>query len=249
MYFLFILSITLVYIKHGNCYKIPKPAEFCSTTLKSSFINIPHIREIIIDLSNQNQNQNQNRLQECDYKVITSAILAYYFHDITNNNNLWVTVPEYQSPQGENVRPDYTLMLVHINPFGLKIYAVIEVKSKSGDSWDKLLKQLYEQAERAINVSEVIGRVWVIGQKGFEICLFKFNSQKYKDQDPDLYTFFEPLNLNNFSQPQLDHLGIKYKTCNDNGFDRIALIKWRLDNINHIPYIHDMFEHMKRFNP
>jgi hypothetical protein len=73
----------------------------------------------------------------------------------------------------------------------------------------------------------------VIGQKGLEICLLRFDVLRYKGQKPDCFTNFEPLNLFHLNEVQLGELQVKYEQCDDKGFARIALLKWRLDNPNH----------------
>ena len=40
---------------------------------------------------------------------------------------------------------------------------------------------------------------------------------------------------------QLNAIGAKWEHCDNNGFARIALIKWELDNSSHTPYIDNMF--------
>lgn len=188
------------------------------------------------------QDPNRLPLWECDYSRITSAILPYYFH-VTPHNN-WVITPEFNYL--ENNHPDYTIFKVLDNPFRYKIHAVVELKSKTGASWNKLLEQMWYQADVAKNDD---GRLWAIGQKGLEICIFRFDVLKYEDQVPDYYTHFEPLNLSNLSAPALDALDVKYEFCDNYDFARIALIKWRLDNINHIPYINRMFEYIRMLEP
>ncbi len=187
------------------------------------------------------RNKDQNVLWECDYSCITSAILPYYFH--VTHNNAWVITPEYNYLEAN--QPDYTIFKVNKvnnNTYKLQIHAVVEIKSKVGDSWNKLLEQLYNQADVAKNAE---GRLWAIGQKGFEICIFKFDVLKYQGQNPDRYTNFEPLNLSHLSEAELDNLNVKYEHCDDHGFARIALIKWRLDNKDHIPYLNRMLEHIR----
>lgn len=105
---------------------------------------------------------------------------------------------------------------------------------------------MYKQADVAKKNS---GRLWAIGQKGFEICIFRFDVLNYMDQDPDCYTKFNPLNLSNLTEPQLDLLNVKYKYSNEDGFALIALVKWRLDNRYHITYINRMFEYIKNLEP
>lgn len=133
------------------------------------------------------------------------------------------------------------------------IYTLIEIKRWSGEFWNKLLEQIWKQADVAKNDR---GRLWAIGQKAFEICFFRFDSLKYEGQVPDWYTNFDPLNLNNLTGPKkkkkfflLVALNVKFEYCEDHGSTRIALIKWRLDNKDHIPYINQMFEYIRRLEP
>ena len=177
------------------------------------------------------------RLQECGYSRLTSAILPYYFH--VSRNLQWVITPEYNYM--ESTYPDYTIFLADPD-YELDIKIVVEVKSKRGQSWFQLLEQMWNQADKCKDSN---GKFWAVGQKGLEICVFRFNVFKFCDQEPDYFTHFKPLNLDNLSQPALDHLGVKYLCCNDHGFDRIGIIRWRLDNPRHIPYIHHMFEYMR----
>lgn len=93
------------------------------------------------------------------------------------------------------------------------------------------------------------GKLWTIGQKGLEICLFRFDVLKYTDQKPDEFTNYEPLNLSNLNTVQLKQLGVDFVECNDNGFARLALLKWRLDNDKHKPYIDHMFQYIRSRKP
>lgn len=105
---------------------------------------------------------------------------------------------------------------------------------------------MWDQAEVAKN-SE--GWLWAIGQKGLEICFFKFDVKKFVDQDPDCYTHFEPLNLSKLNTTQLDNLKVKYEQCNNDNFARICLIKWRLDEPDHWPYINRIFQYIMTRQP
>lgn len=121
-----------------------------------------------------------------------------------------------------------------------------EIKSKTGDSWLKLLEQMWTQSDVAKFPN---GTLWAIGQKGLEICIFRFDISKYQNQKPDCFTNFEPLNLSNLNTVQLDQLKVKYELCDDNGFARIALIKWRLDDDRDKPYINHMFQYIHSRRP
>jgi len=93
------------------------------------------------------------------------------------------------------------------------------------------------------------GKLWAIGQKGLEICIFRFDVHSFKGQTPNCFTNYEPLNLDNLNTVQLDNLGVKYEECNNAGFSRIALLKWRLDDDRHKLYINHMFQHIRSQKP
>lgn len=211
-----------------------------STSLKkcSAFIDWPHINQIINNI--KRRENNGEVLWECDYSFLTSAILPYYFHRTAHTT--WVITPEFNYLEGNH--PDYTIFLIPTGNwrYTAVIHAVVEIKSKTGDSWSKMLEQMWNQADVA---KDDDGRLWAIGQKGLEICIFKFDVLKYMNQEPDCYTNFEPLNLSNLNTVQLDQLGVKYEECNDDGFARISLIKWRLDDPRHRPYIDRMFNYIR----
>lgn len=101
---------------------------------------------------------------------------------------------------------------------------------------------MWDQADVSKNYE---GKLWAIGVKGLEICVFRFDVLKFKDQKPDCFTNYEPLNLYNLNSTQLDSLGVKYEECDHNGFARIALIKWRLDNYIHQRYINHMLQYTR----
>lgn len=194
-------------------------------------------------ITNVNTRENRGeKLWECDYSFITSGILPYYYHSTVNSH--WVITPEYNYL--ENNHPDYTIFNITTNPYTEEIYAVVEVKSRTGDSWHKLLEQMWTQADVAKANN---GKLWAIGQKGLEICVFIFDVNKYQNQYPDCFTNYEPLNLSHLNTVQLDQLGVKYEECNDNGFSRISLIKWKLDNPTHKPYIDHMLQYTRSRRP
>jgi hypothetical protein len=169
-----------------------------------------------------------------------AAILDYYFH--STPHRAWVIAPEFNL--GENNNPDYVIFLVHYNPFWPELWGAFELKSKTGDGWEKLLRQLSLALE-----ANSIGRMWLVGVKGLQICFYVYDSTTFHDQVPESYYFLEPLNLSRLNETQLTNIHAKFEHCNDEGFARIALIKWELDNVDHAPYIHGMFLHMRSRMP
>lgn len=215
--------------------------------MQANFLNLPFINNIITDIKAV---EAISKPWECDYAVLSAALFAIYFPLDWTPSPLpayqWVIVPEYNHL--ERNHPDFTLFKVgNNNPSAIDIHAVFELKSRSGDSWYKLLEQMYGQADVAKNP---LGRLWAVGQKGLEICFFNFDVLKNEDEQRDEFTSFDCLNLHGFSAEDLKKLGVAFlTTTNKEGSTRIAVIKWRLDDIRHQSYIHDMFIHIKNNDP
>ena len=221
--FLSILYIQLVNGQFWNRDGYGKP---------SVFLNWGFFRMMIRDVAHK---ETQEIIWEGDYSRLTSVLLAYYFH--VTRNRYWVIAPEFN--KREDVTPDYTIFLVALNPYNVFSHVVVEVKSKTGQSWAKLLEQMWTQAD--VNKYEN-GKLWAIGQKGLEICIFRFNVLQFQHTTPYHFVNFEPLNLGNLSREQLTNMGANCVVYFDNGIPRIGLIKWRLHNPNHWPYINHMFQ-------
>lgn len=219
----------------------PKPHVFVSLPLMSNvFTNWWHIRPMIMDL--RMRELKGERLLECDYSRLMSAILPYYFNVVANAT--WVITPEFN--YRENVKPDYTIYFMQNNPFNHLAFVIVEIKSKTSDSWHKLLEQLWSQCDLNKHNN---GRIWAIGHNGLDICFFKFDVVSYPYSLPEVFVGFNPLNLSNLTAAQLHQMGAICEFFSNLGVQRIGLIKWRLDNPNHWMYIHNMFTHMKAQSP
>jgi len=127
-----------------------------SSKVNSVFTDWPHIRRSIKIISDREIYD--KRLWECDYSFLTSAILPYYFP--STQHSAWIITPEFNYLEGNH--PDYTIFKWsnRINNFGDMIHAVVEVKSKRGDSWHKLLEQMYSQADVAKNNNGRLTSYW-----------------------------------------------------------------------------------------
>lgn len=208
-----------------------------TTSIKRSspFINWHYVNDIIKDT--RDEELRGRVLWECDYSFIMSALLPYYFH--TTVNSSWVITPEFNYLEGNH--PDYTIFNILRNPYYAEINVVVELKSKTGDSWFKLLDQMWKQADVAKFDN---GTLWAIGQKGLEICIFKFDVCEHENED--CFTNFEPLNLSHLTETHLNQLGVNFLKTHKG---RIGLIKWRLDDDRHKPYIHHMFQYIRSRKP
>lgn len=206
-----------------------------SIKISSPFIDWPYINDIIKDT--RDKELRGEVLWECDYSFVMGALLPYYYH--TTANTSWVIVPEFNYLQGNH--PDYTIFNISRNPYSAKIHAVVELKSKTGNSWFKILEQMWKQADVAKFSN---GTLWAIGQKGLEICIFRFDVLRH--QNEDCFTNFEPLNLSRLNETGLNQLGVKFLKTNTG---RIGLIKWKLDDDRHKPFIDQMFQYTRSRRP
>lgn len=174
------------------------------------------------------------KLYESDMTRLPSVLLPYYFSFQSD----WVISPEQN--HGEAHHPDYTVYTVGYYNETIP-YLLIEVKRGTkykGDSWHKMLKnQMWDPADKA---KQENGRLWMIGQNGFEICFFKFDILKYLGGSGD-YRNFQPLNLRNWSIEDFKYSDIGLITELVNNVEEIKVIKWRSDNDDHCLYIHEMF--------
>ena len=114
-----------------------------SIKVHSPFLDWPHINDIITNINTRMVRG--EILWECDYSLLTSAILPYYFHN--TENSTWVITPEYNHL--EQNHPYYTIFSITRNPYNPEIHVVVEIKSKLGNSWYKLLNQMWDQADVA----------------------------------------------------------------------------------------------------
>jgi len=185
------------------------------------------------------------KLQECDYSRIMSAILPLYFYGQPHN---WIITPEFNFAEANY--PDYTMFLVTTDGAGNTVFlpkVVTEIKSKTGQSWGELLEQMWSQANGAKDSN---GRIWAIGQKGMEFCVFRFDVLRFGDQIPHYCTHYEPLNLANLSEAQLIDLGVTFEYAStDGGPNRLGIIKWKFNFPEHEVYIHNMLDHIRNNRP
>jgi len=121
-----------------------------------------------------------------------------------------------------------------------------ESKYPSAVTWKDLVKeQLWNKAN---SVSEDYkGKLWVIGQIGFYVCIFRFDVTDYYYSD--WFTNFSPLNLRNLNEHDLDYLEVQYITESiSNHIDVIQVIQWDLREKAHHEYINEMLEHIATNN-
>lgn len=233
----------------GNLYKPLFKRNLCYTSKKSNvFFNWPHINERIAETKNK---ENYEDLWVTEYYSITRGILSYYYH--TDVRSLKVTTPDVYNI--EESLGHFTIFKLSTYPYKRYIRTVVKVNNKS-DSWYNLLEDMWARAKAAIDDDREIWaqakvsinddrKLWAIGQKGLEFCVFRFDVSRFENQKPDCFTNFEPLNLDLLNTGELDNIGVKYIKCNHNGIPRIALIKWRLDNPLHQPYIDHMLQYTR----
>lgn len=216
--------------------------------MQCSVFNLPLIRALIAHLQSRVRNP-YHPLKESDFSKLMFAILPYYFKYINNytispemwNDNFWNRIG----------RSDGIVALTNLDindpKYGCPLAKVMyECKNKSRISWTRLCdNQLWEQADANKNNH---GRLWVIGQIGFKVCVFKFDVLNQRNRN-NPFEHFTPLNLNNFTRQDLDFLGIKYQYETINNRDNILAISLRLDDQDHYHFIHDMLDFISKNDP
>lgn len=161
-------------------------------------------REFVIAMIRnlQTRQREHEKLFESDFTRVMGAILPHYFVYVQG----WVIAPEIWSD--DKRRSDFVICLVNlihgiIPPYGHSIPKVmVEGKLPSAIPWNKLCKdQLWYQADSLKNDE---GKLWVIGQIGYYVCIFRFDVNNYIESE--WFKNFSPLNLHNFSPEDLDEL-------------------------------------------
>lgn len=216
--------------------------------MQCSAFNLPLIKALIAHLQARVRNPN-HPLKESDFSKLMFAILPYYFKYIDN----YTISPEMWNDNfcNRNGRSDGIVALTNLNindpKYGCPLAKVMyECKNKWTISWKKLCdNQLWEQADANKNDD---GRLWVIGQIGFQVCVFNFDVLDQRNRD-NPFEHFTPLNLNKFSIQDLDYLGIKYEYETINNRDNILAISWTLDDKDQHRFIHDMLDFISKNDP
>ena len=185
---------------------------------------------------------------ESEYSRIMFAIMPYYFKyddNYTFSPEIW-----NDNPANRAGRCDGMLSLTIVDPnrrdYGSSLqYVMYECKRRSTISWEKLANdQLWEQADANKNPA---GRLWVIGQIGFDMCVFSFDILNYLNRNE--FRNFSPLNLNNWSAEDFISLDIGCIHRVINNVDTLLVIKWKLNDTNQHQYIHNMLDYISRNNP
>lgn len=148
----------------------------------------------------------------------------------------------------DNYKPDFIVSEIstRLPDYGVSYpYLNVEVKRPAIMSWKKWLDDpLHKQCDNhmANNARQTNGRLWAMGQKGFEICLFLFDI--HSNLNLDHYNPFTAVNPRNYTADDLRHLDAEPFVEVVSGAEEIIAITWRLDNPYHYIHIHEMFIHV-----
>ena len=218
--------------KKNNLLEKDNDELFRQNLLNSGFNNLEY-NALIIYIKNI-----PGKIYEDEISRLTSIILPYYF----KYTDGWYISPEQN--WGQNYHPDYTVwqmdLLAGPHYGGSKPYLLVEVKrpvSSGGVSWSEILNQMWDQADSA---KDDTGKIWAIGQRGLEFCVFTFDILRYQEDISPKYTNFIPLNLHNWNVTDFAELDIKVETEIINGVEEVRVIYWKLDDPTHRMYLHEM---------
>lgn len=190
-------------------------------------------------IENLRRKQFDEGILESDYILITTLLLNHYFPYSEN----WCVAPEQVID--DNYKPDFIVSEIDTTEpnYGVSYpYLNVEVKRPRVMSWKKLLDdQLHKQCDINCgnNPRQTNGKLWAMGQKGFEICLFLFDI--HINLNLDNYTQFKAINPSNLTVATLKSLGARPFVKEINGVDVIIAITWKIDNPKHTKHIHEMF--------
>lgn len=228
-------------VKVEKYYSLPTVTD---NLLLSSAFNSEYVKAYINNI--KVKYANKNTLFESDFSAMLAAILPYYF----KLKGGWVIAAEIWS--NDKYRSDFVVFLPYILPGNPSKYGqpiprlMCESKYPSAVPWKDLVKeQLWNKAN---SVSEDYkGKLWVIGQIGFYVCIFRFDVTDYYYSD--WFTNFSPLNLRNLNEHDLDYLEVQFITESiSNHIDVIQVIQWDLREKAHHEYINEMLEHIATNN-
>lgn len=136
-----------------------------------------------------------------------------------------------------------------VNKFGIDVpnYArgyPVPTHMHEGKAWGKVSLQVLidDQVFKEAEGLCVNNKIWVICNRGLEICIFRFDLTRFVYPGASsTFDHFQALNLNNWSEEIFNKKGIKVVVESiDATTDVIQVIQWRLDNRKHHRYIHDM---------
>lgn len=99
--------------------------------------------------------------------------------------------------------------------------------------------QAWEQADLVKNPN---GRIWVIIQRDFELCIFKFDVTHFTSNGD--FVNFKPLNLHRFSEKDLIEIDTNPLVEVINNQRRIQVIRWKLNDDNHHGYLDEMLNYI-----
>ncbi len=187
----------------------------------------------------------RGNLRECDYSKSLALILPQCFP----LNLGWFITPEFALTG--DYSPDYLIGRIITTPgpyYGTSYHhVVVEVKRRIAVSWWVLMRnQLWDECDAVKNGD---GKIFCIALIGFEICFFTFDVNDFHSPSGD-YRSFDPLNLNHFTEKDLNDLDVEYiPEKREDGVSVIRVIRWRIDDPRHRPYIVDMLQYISTNNP
>lgn len=192
---------------------------------------------------------NWQDIKESDFSQIMFSIIPYYYkyqNNYTFSPEMWDSNPFNRRNRSDGLVIQPVIRRDTRMPYGFSnVLVMYECKSHTATTWNKLAKdQLWEQADSNKNID---GKLWVIGQIGFEVCVFRFDVLNYEDRED--FTHFCPLNLMNLSEDDLNYLDALPVVENIGNNRVIQAIKWKLNDVGHHGYIHGMLDYISKNDP
>lgn len=173
-------------------------------------------------------------IKESDFTAVLFALLPHYI----DKSRFVVVVPEAWNNNIFNRigRCDGIIGTICIDPndgfysFGsIKAEIMYEAKTLAGKGWNALMEdQVWEQSDARKNPD---GRLWVIVQRGFEICIFKYDSRRFYNWSN--FRNFKPMNLKGLSFEDFMEIEAISLVEDVNNRPVIKVIRWKLNDELH----------------
>lgn len=214
--------------------------------IRSSVFDLDRIKATIHDTQKK---CSDGHTLEADFTRIMFLLLPFF---LTYNPN-FVFIPEVWVEHQNNglKRCDGLAYVVRTQAgvgYGTQDNKIVyEGKNRFAISWRALLSdQLWSQADSF----RQNGKIWVIASIGFEMCVFTYDVLKYTDRGED-YRNFNPVRPNScitWTPKDFEWIDAEVITAPNNP-NLITVIKWKLNDPAHHPFIHDILHHISTNNP
>lgn len=191
-----------------------------------------------IDVLNKLESYEKNRdITKSEYVGLFTMILPYY---VTTTKGLYYSPYQFYEANGKKYHPDFVVWKVDKSPgnIGRKLAKIIITIWRHDQNWEHVFDQTYYSCLAAKGSNN---KIWVICQRGLEVCVFTFDSSR-SEHATDSSDYFIPYKLEewNLADFNRDHIG--WEMGSYNGKVELKRINFKLDAYKHSIYLDKLIE-------